>query len=299
MATKEVKSPVSLELKDRYLDKLSAQVKIKVKALDPVKNLSVIDVADNRFTVQFAANIYAEGYRIDVTDARNSLIASFYADNDYWWESSKKTSMAGARLSGNVLTAQSKYNVSVTALFRDQISKPVKKAVTTTKLPASDWDLGLNEFNRYNEWYDDESGEYYSEYRGMPVTTFETYQNNYDSICDSGIFDENYDITHTEFVSGNSYTLLALADNIGAQYAVTDKLIWTSSNSKVASVKAIGGSYSATLKAVRAGTTTIEVKSSITKKVIARYKVTVFPVGNAKDNNHYYGDNEELRYDYE
>mgnify|MGYP002427426095 FL=1 len=104
---------------------------------------------------------------------------------------------------------------------------------------------------------------------------------------------------HTEFVSGNSYTLLALADNIGAQYAVTDKLIWTSSNSKVASVKAIGGSYSATLKAVRAGTTTIEVKSSITKKVIARYKVTVFPVGNAKDNNHYYGDNEELRYDYE
>ncbi len=299
MATKEVKSPVSLELKDRYLDKLSAQVKIKVKALDPVKNLSVIDVADNRFTVQFAANIYAEGYRIDVTDARNSLIASFYADNDYWWESSKKTSMAGARLSGNVLTAQSKYNVSVTALFRDQISKPVKKAVTTTKLPASDWDLGLNEFNRYNEWYDDESGEYYSEYRGMPVTTFETYQNNYDSICDSEIFDENYDITHTEFVSGNSYTLLALADNIGAQYAVTDKLIWTSSNSKVASVKAIGGSYSATLKAVRAGTTTIEVKSSITKKVIARYKVTVFPVGNAKDNNHYYGDNEELRYDYE
>lgn len=299
MATKEVKSPVSLELKDRYLDKLSAQVKIKVKALDPVKNLSVIDVADNRFTVQFAANIYAEGYRIDVTDARNSLIASFYADNNYWWESSKKTSMAGARLSGNVLTAQSKYNVSVTALFRDQISKPVKKAVTTTKLPASDWDLGLNEFNRYNGWYDDESGEYYSEYRGMPVTTFETYQNNYDSICDSGIFDENYDITHTEFVSGNSYTLLALADNIGAQYAVTDKLIWTSSNSKVASVKAIGGSYSATLKAVRAGTTTIEVKSSITKKVIARYKVTVSPVGNAKNNNHYYGDNEELRYDYE
>ncbi|HBV81664.1 MAG TPA: hypothetical protein DEB74_02450, partial [Lachnospiraceae bacterium] len=295
MATKEVKSPVSLELKDRYLDKLSAQVKIKVKALDPVKNLSVIDVADNRFTVQFAANIYAEGYRIDVTDARNSLIASFYADNNYWWESSKKTYMAGARLSGNVLTAQSKYNVSVTALFRDQISKPVKKAVTTTKLPASDWDLGLNEFNegRYNEDGD------YETYKGMPVTTFKTYQNNYEWIYDSGIFDENYDIAHTGFVSGNSYTLLALADNIGAQYAVTDKLIWTSSNSKVASVKAIGGSYSATLKAVRAGTTTIEVKSSITKKVIARYKVTVFPVGNAKDNNHYYGDNEELRYDYE
>ena len=53
------------------------------------------------------------------------------------------------------------------------------------------------------------------------------------------------------------------------------------------------------MKAVRAGTTTIEVKSSITKKVIARYKVTVYPVGNAWDNNHYYGDNEELRYDYE
>lgn len=294
MATKEVKSPVSLELKDRYLDKLSAQVKIKVKALDPVKNLSVIDVADNRFTVQFAANIYAEGYRIDVTDARNSLIASFYADNNYWWESSKKTYMAGARLSGNVLTAQSKYNVSVTALFRDQISKPVKKAVTTTKLPASDWDLGLNEFNGY--WYNEDDD--YETYKGMPVTTFETYRNNY--VWDEDYrFDENCDIAHTRFVSGNSYTLLALADNIGAQYAVTDKLIWTSSNSKVASVKAIGGSYSATLKAVRAGTTTIEVKSSITKKVIARYKVTVSPVGNAKNNNHYYGDNEELRYDYE
>ena len=293
MATKEVKSPVSLELKDRYLDKLSAQVKIKVKALDPVKNLSVIDVADNRFTVQFAANIYAEGYRIDVTDARNSLIASFYADNDYWWESSKKTSMAGARLSGNVLTAQSKYNVSVTALFRDQISKPVKKAVTTTKLPASDWDLGLNEYNGY--WYDEY--EDYETYKGMPITTFKTYQNN--DVWDDEYFNQEYDIAHTRFVSGNSYTLLALADNIGAQYAVTDKLIWTSSNSKVASVKAIGGSYSATLKAVRAGTTTIEVKSSITKKVIARYRVTVFPVGNARDNNHYYGDNEELRYEYE
>lgn len=264
MATKEVKSPVSLELKDRYLDKLSAQVKIKVKALEPVKNLSVTDVADNRFTVQFAANIYAEGYRIDVTDARNSLIASFYADNDYWWESSKKTYMAGARLSGNVLTAQSKYNVSVTALFRDQISKPVKKAVTTTKLPASDWDLGLNEYNGY--WYNEY--EDYETYKGMPITTFKTYQNN--DVWEDEYFNQEYDIAHTRFVSGNSYTLLALADNIGAQYAVTDKLIWTSSNSKVASVKAIGGSYSATLKAVRAGTTTIEVKSSITKKVIAR-----------------------------
>lgn len=203
MATKEVKSPVSLELKDRYLDKLSAQVKIKVKALDPVKNLSVIDVADNRFTVQFAANIYAEGYRIDVTDARNSLIASFYADNNYWRESSKKTYMAGARLSGNVLTAQSKYNVSVTALFRDQISKPVKKAVTTTKLPASDWDLGLNEFNGY--WYNEDGDE---TYKGMPVTTFETYRNNY--VWDEDYrFDENCDIAHTRFVSGNSYTLLA------------------------------------------------------------------------------------------
>lgn len=291
MATKEVKSPVSLELKDRYIDGLSAQVKIKVKALDPVKNLSVTDIADNRFTVQFAANIYAEGYRIDVTDARNSLVASFYANNNYWWESSKKTYMAGARLSGNVLTAQSKYNVSVTALFRDQISKAVKKAFTTTKLPASDWDLGLNEYNGYSyDEYED-----YETYKGMPVTTFETYRNNY--VWDDGYFNEEYDIAHTRFVSGNSYTLLALADNIGAQYAVTDKLIWTSSNSKVASVKAIGGSYSATLKAVRAGTTTIEVKSSITKKVIARYRVTVSPVGNAID--YYYGDNEELRYEYE
>ncbi len=297
MATKEVKSPVSLELKDRYIDGLSAQVKIKVKALDPVKNLSVTDIADNRFTVQFVASIYAEGYRIDVTDARNSLVASFYANNNYWWDSSKKTYMAGAKISGNVMTAQSKYNVSVTALFRDQISKEVKKAFTTTKLPASDWDLGLNEWNGYYEWYDEWNDEYYSSYKGMPVTTFETYRNN--DVWEYDYFNEDYDIGHTGFVSGNSYTLLALADNIGAQYAVTDKLIWTSSNSKVASVKAIGGSYSATLKAVRAGTTTIEVKSSITKKVIARYKVTVYPVGNAWDNNHYYGDNEELRYDYE
>lgn len=292
-ATKEVKSPVSFELKDRYIDGLSAPVKIKVKALDPVKNLSVTDIADNKFTVQFAANIYAEGYRIDVTDARNSLIASFYANNRYSWDSSKKTYMAGARLSGNVLTAQSKYNVSVTALFRDQISKPVKKAFATTKLPASDWDLDLNEFNGY--WYDEYND--YGTYRGMPVTTFEIYRNSSDVFYDYGYFNEDYDIAHTRFVSGNSYTLLALADNIGAQYAVTDKLIWTSSNSKVASVKAIGGSYSATLKAVRAGTTTIEVKSSITKKVIARYRVTVSPVGSAI--NSYYGDNEELRYYYE
>lgn len=73
------------------------------------------------------------------------------------------------------------------------------------------------------------------------------------------------------FSTGNSYTLEVGGTyfNPGAKAAMTDTLTWTSSNTKVATVKANAGSYSAALKAVGQGKTVIEIKSKVTKAVIA------------------------------
>lgn len=75
-------------------------------------------------------------------------------------------------------------------------------------------------------------------------------------------------------------------------------MTWSSSDKKTATVKVNAGAYSATLKALKAGTTIIEVKSSVLKCVIARYRITVRTVGDAyASNSYYYGDNEDLRGD--
>ncbi len=77
------------------------------------------------------------------------------------------------------------------------------------------------------------------------------------------------------------YTLVADdTDNTWSKDRTTDKLTWKSSNTKVASIKANPGTYTATFKAMMAGDTTITVTSKITKKVIARYDVRVKAVGN-------------------
>ncbi|MDE7479014.1 MAG: hypothetical protein K2M91_13910 [Lachnospiraceae bacterium] len=92
-------------------------------------------------------------------------------------------------------------------------------------------------------------------------------------------------------MSGNTYTLaLPLTgsqDNPDAKPMKTDKLTWKSSNTKVAAVKGNAGSFTAQLKAKMKGKTEISVTSKITKKVIARYTVTVNAVGEA---NGYYGE---------
>lgn len=293
------KGSVRVTLTDSVLNE-SVTVTVKAADLAPVKNLKAVNVIDNRFTVQFERNPFAQAYRINVKNARGNLIRSIYAEDykvgnyyytyydedtgdyvgtiydedsdwaDDWQEGDwrcyydRKTGKTYGEYTVKGLTQQSKYTVTVQALYRDVPSKLASKGVTTTKLPASENDLQKDEKGGIN-----------------------IYVWNYNG----------HTIASHPFVSGNDYTLVAEPDNWGAKYAATDTLIWSSSDKKVATVKANAGSYSALLKAVRNGDTTIEVKSKITKKVIARYDIAVRNVGDAYNSNIYYGDNEDLRGD--
>lgn len=260
---------------------VSGAATVTIKELDPIKNLKINNLMDNSFVLDFAPSIYAEGYIVDIKNSVGNLIQrkyisqydenNGYNDGFIWYYSEKKR---GYVLFDNYkhrfvitgLKAKCKYNVTVTAVYGDAESKKVSKSVTTTKMPAWDDVLGANEYNA-----------------GMYINVFA-----------DGALQDN--VSDYPFVSGNRYTLVADA-NLGAQYAVTDKLSWSSSDGKVAQVKAIGGTYSASIKALKAGTTTIEVKSGILKQTIARWRITVRSVGDAYNNAYFYDENEDLRGD--
>ena len=254
---------LSLTLKDAYVgEDKTATVNLTATALEPVKNLKATTVTDQYFDVEFTHSLnpdevgykdnlrYTEGlgFRIKITDARGTLLRSTYVEaEDYYNSVTKKYSF---RVTG--LKKKSKYNVSVTAEFGTEASKETKKPITTTLLPASYASLDKDDIND-----------------GVSVYVHSE--------------DEDYTIDMYPFYTGNSYTLEVGGTkfNPGAKAAMTDTLTWTSSNSKVATIKANTGSYSAALKAVGQGTTTIEVKSKVTKAVIARYEIEVYAVGDA------------------
>ena len=323
MAVK-AKGNIRLSLTDKYLGQ-SAQAIIKSTDLQPVKNLKTKEVIDNKLTITFDRNIYAKAYRITVMNGRGSIIRSSYvknnydtvydADNgygetpyyfDYLYDSKDKNFkiicdhddydygyghlyfMDNKKLKDTCeytidgLTQQSSYKISVEAVFDDAaspvVSKAASKSVKTTKLPASEIDY----LDDYEE--DDDYG----------------YGDGYGG-CDINILSMNKTLGdgysyRASLISGNTYSLKLLADNKGADVAFTDKLTWSVSNKKTASVKATPGTYSAQFKALRAGETVLEVKSGITKHVIARYKFIILPVGDAySPGSRYYGDNEDLR----
>lgn len=246
---------LSFSVKDATINGATATVTISATAMDAVKNLKTNAVTDQYFDLEFTHSGDAEGFHITVTNASGTVIRDIYAAEESLYN--QTTGKYGYRIGG--LTAKSKYNVSVTAVFEDSESKAVKKSVTTTLTPIS--------YVRLDK----------EKYGGVEIT----------------LPNINTPITSASLVSGNTYTLLATGDlvNLGAVYAETDSLTWTSSNKKVATVKATKGSVFATLQALKAGTTTIEVKSKITNAVIARYVIEVKAVGNAYD---YYGDNEDI-----
>lgn len=313
--TAYAKGSLNLTLKDKVLN-TSVTVKISAKDLAPVKSLKAVNVIDNRFDVQFEMNQFAEAYRIEILDARRT-VRSIYVENipfsgdggtyvsddghewsrydgwqdDDWgngdwldrWDSEadwkhdsehfvKKDGLGRAdKINGKwiltyrikSLTQTSKYNIQVTALFGEVKSKVVKKAVTTTKLPACDSVL---------------SGK----------------------IEPGKSYNDGLSLSETGFVSGNTYSISITNGknvklNTMAQIAGTDTLTWSSSNKKVATVKAAPGGYSATLKALKDGETVIEVKSKVLKGVVARVTVDVSTVGDAYNSRDYYGDNEDLR----
>lgn len=307
-------------LKDNNI-KGEATIKVTAKALDAVKGLSAVNVIDNRFDVRFEMNPYAEAYRINIKDGRGTLIRGIYVENlpfnyngevlwdgvdqsyngwtrddyvndddwgtefdwDYYYYNhdrenwySFNSSCYANMIKGKMnltyhidkLTQSSKYTVEVTTLYKEvQPGKPATKAVTTTKMPAYDW---------WTNTKIDPDYHYYTS--GMSILYKDDRINH-----------------RTLFVSGNTYSLRAGDYNRGARYAGTDTLTWSSSNSKVASVQATSGGYSATLKALKDGETVIEVRSKVLKGVIARYTINVSTVGDAYRSNDYYGENEDLR----
>lgn len=253
-------------------------IRLSSVQIDPVKGLKAAYVDDRHITLNFAHAGSPEAFDIEVTDARKSVVYKKLVENtlegyvdaeEPLYQQNKqraivngltyfeKTRMYAYTISTEKLIRLSSYTISVTPVYGGE--KAAKAAVTkakTTNIPAS---YGNGD---------------------IVVPT-----SRYDTGCTIGNL-------NTYLTSGNTYTLTANVKNKLAQSRGTDTLTWKSSNTKVASVKPNQGSYSATLKALRQGKTTITVTSKVTKKTIARYFVAVKAVG---DGSGYGGDYENSK----
>ncbi len=286
---------LTLTLKDLYVgaDK-TTNVTLKTKALAAATGLKASFLVDDRATMSFNYNGLAEKFKVEVTDGRGRIIESTlynksgfvdvtdkyvlgydmsnYSSGNYYYRDAKGKNYYFFHVSG--LAKLSKYNVTVTAIWQNddsticESSKPAKKAIKTTKMPASYSYLHKDGLN-------DSRG-------GVSISY-------YGRISSGGTIRDD----STTFSSGNTYELYYVGS--GTQHypknMLSDTLTWTSSNKKVATIKANAGTYTATLKALKAGETVIEVKSKVTKKVIGRYKVYVSAVGTARYS--YFGENEK------
>lgn len=282
-------SPFALALKDNKLgaDGMTATITLTSAQLDPVKGLKVAYVDNQRITLNFTYQGNAEAFALEVKDARGNVVSKTLISNDIdpddalrWvgileptyrqrqqqWILNDEDDDGNPVLHSNTLAyfentktysytiedkrlvRKSAYTISLTPVYgANKAAKPAAAKAKTTDLPAAkDWNMDAVQI---------ENG-------GINVS----YQAN-------KLSEKPY------FTSGNTYTLDSGIANDGAKNRGTDTLIWKSSNSKVASIKAVPGTYTATLKAMQQGTTTIEVTSKITKKVIARYAVRVKAVG--------------------
>lgn len=237
-------------------------VKLTASAVEPVKNLRAGEVYDDHFKVTFN---YPKGYydfRVELRDARGNVILNeLYQDYDSdRYDPKSKKYIYELVFENKEITRLSNYTVSVTAVCSGMPSKEARLKVKTTNIPASYYALDAD----------------VSDY-GCDIEV------NADN--GSGVYLYEYPVLKT----GNTYTLNFYPENEAAGQRLTDTLTWKSINTKVAAVKANPGTYTAQLKAVKQGETTIEVRSKVTKKVIARWRVRINATGEA---NGYFGDNE-------
>ncbi len=295
------KAPFNLTITDRTADgiEMTATVTLTAAALDPVKNLKKSYVDDKNITINFkhAGNPY--GYEIALMDARKNVVSKKFVkavpkdatSNMETWEQKRqswivaqnfndvtkewgkyeleyfaKTDTFAYTIHNEKLVRLSSYTVSVTPVYDAQKGKTVTTKVKTTNIPAA---------RNYNV---DAvaSGKGGITIKHAYAQSASTGTNvSFNMVDAKALTDMPY------FQSGNTYTLVADdTDNTWSKDRTTDKLTWKSSNTKVATIKANPGTYTATFKAVKAGDTTITVTSKITKKVIARYDVRVKAVGN-------------------
>ncbi|MCM1120992.1 MAG: Ig-like domain-containing protein [Eubacterium sp.] len=245
-----------------------ATASVKSTTLAPVTGLKTTEITDKYADLWFQHTGYGNQFRIEVVDGRGRTMESTIQSEASLRKYDEKGKIYYAyRVSG--LTQQSSYTVKITAMYvttgvSEAATKVATKSFKSTKMPAS--------------------------YKGLAANSYGGIDIYVTSLLAGSRIGSAY------LSSGNTYTLIAAGEqtslNEGAKAAVTDTLTWTSSNGKVATVKANAGTYTATLKAVRTGSTTIEVKSKITKQVIARYNIYVYAV---EDGYSYYGENEPLR----
>lgn len=296
------------ESEDRSKEVTDENITLKTTKIDPVKGLKVVYTDDKHITLNFGHAGHPEAFDIEVTDARGSVIYKKLAYRDdesmnviptdlseWWgndvpaWVQSAVTNLQRANLAwvnqwdlsdGNLgdsnfvyfektktyaytidtekLMRLSAYTVSVTPVYDgERAAKPAATKAKTTDIPASyaDGDV-VNPDNNFEG-----AGLVFNRINGSYLT------------------------------SGNTYTLSVGSGEYNdlARERGTDTLTWKSSNTKVASVKANQGSFSATVKAAQQGRTTITVTSKVTKKTIARYHIAVKAVGKG---NSYGGDYE-------
>lgn len=295
-------------------------LKITSPAVEPVKSAKVSAAYDDKFRVTFAYPYNIVNFRFELKNASGKVITdtiqtctgkwdakakkyiytvnfgntSDWYGKDYWqeWNTYGNNHVDTVVNGRNRITLLSNYTVGITAVYgartqvnnvdkaeaeKTQMSKTVNVKVKTTNVPASYWDVDAYNI-AMNKYVKADGG-----------ASIRLYQNS-----NSGAR------TYVEDVllrAGNTYDLefstSANKENLAAQKRMSDSLTWKSSNSKVASVKANSGTYTAKLVTGKQGTATIEVTSKLTKKVIARWTVTVGAVGDATK---YFGENTPYKY---
>lgn len=238
-------------------------------------------------------------YDTDVTDTNGRKYLQFNIDDsdqkltqeeldkqytntfNYYTGEKTKTKTFAYTYHNSKLVRLSSYTLSLTPLYENQqAAKTATAKAKTTNIPASRENVDLTG----QDSIDRRGG------NGIDITSKKN-QVTKGANQESEESDQKDAFANTyRFISGNTYTL-KLQDSFGElpRDRVSDTLTWKSSNPKTATIKANAGTYTATLKAVSKGKTTITVTSKVTKKVIARWAVSVSAV---KDGSSYGGDYE-------
>ena len=284
---------MTVAVKDDDLNQDPVMITFTSNAIDSVKALKTTMVTDRYATISFTYPLLDTDwewyntsetessnqlyFRIQVKDASKRVVSDRYYNmfDDFYHElDAKNNVMLTTTLGG--LTRKSAYTVSVTACYLDQMSKEVSKGIKTTDVPAA--------------YPYEHGGSFEYEFSKLPNSSYMTNDGGI------GVYvgDSAYLNDYPKLTSNNTYTLIADPDNREAKNRMSDTLTWKSTNTKVASVKANAGTYTATLKTLRKGTTKIEISSKITKRIIARWTVIVNAVGEA---SYYFGDLDTTEYE--
>ena len=188
----------------------------------------------------------------------------------------EKTKTFAYTFDSDKILRRSAYTVNVTPVYGSQMPKKTAvKKVKTTDIPAA----RLHNVDVLNK--DIQSAGVGIQYavQKQSQAAEDTNQNPTDPNFNSKTWNLS---KNPYFQAGNVYTLTLGGVNLDAKDRVTDTLTWKSSNTKVATIKSRPGTYTATFKPLKSGTTIITVKSKITKKTIAKQIVRVKAIGNGE-----------------